>query len=423
MGDRAGAWGWAQRATLGAAVILSVAAGASAANVSIIGPFGSWGPELQEAFDGFSARTGISVEVVPAASWPELLDKVVTMSAAGVPPDVVYADNLRTMELAEEGLLRPVGAMAAGEGIDLRVYPSLVLDGLRVRGELYALPTAVSIHSTFFNVDLFQQAGLEPLPTDWRAPGFDWNEFVSLARKLTVDADGNGQPERFGVQSFGYEGGFNMIGLWGAQDVDRDRTRYRGESPDVIRALTFTTGLWLEHNVVGGNFLNGTAAMQPVQPYYLNNVLQAARSGNLFSWSLGILPKGDVRVSQASFHSLAVTRGARHQREAWQFVRFLSHDPEGVLLFTRAENRVPVVRSASADFVRRWREIAPGSNPQVYTEAVSVLWDWRIISGRGASEILRAMTAAWNQIRTRQSSVQEAVATIAPRMQAALNRD
>ncbi len=211
-----------------------------------------------------------------------------------------------------------------------------------------------------------------------------------------------------------------MLGMWNANDVDRDRTRYLGNTPEVIRALTFTTSLWLEHNVVGGNFLQSTSAMQPVQPYYLNNIVQASEQGTAPSWSLGILPKGDVRSSQSAFHSLGIASASKNTAEAGRLLRFLAYDPEGTVLFTRAENRVPVIREAVRDYVRRWSERAPGSNPQVFTEAVNVLWDWRVVSGRGASQILNLETEAWNLIRTRQKSVADAIAFIEPRVQAAL---
>lgn len=272
----------------------------------------------------------------------------------------------------------------------------------------------------FYNTDLFAEAAVSPLPVDWMGDALGWNEFVSMSKKLTVDTNGDGQPDRFGVMNFGYQGGFNMLGMWNAQDVDHDRTQYLGNTPPVIRALGFATSLWLEHNVVGGNFLNGTAAMHPVQVYYLNNIVQATEQGSAPSWGLGILPKGDVRASQSSSHSLGITSASKNLTRAVQLLRFLSYDPEGVVLFTRAENRVPVVREAMRDFVRRWNERAPGSNPHVFTEAVNVLWDWRIISGKGATEILQLQTEAWNLIRTQQKGVADAIAYIAPRVQAAL---
>jgi len=401
-------------------VWLLTSLGAASSKVTLIGPFATWGPELSQSLETFSARTGIEAEILQAASWPDLLDKVITMSAGGIAPDLVYGDNARIMDLAEGGLLTALEGFVATSQINLKNYPPAVLEALRVRGKLYSLPTALSIHATFYNKDLFARSGVNALPTDWMGDALGWNEFVAMAKKLTVDRDGDGTPEEYGLQGFGAYGGFNMLGMWNATDVDQDRTRYLGNTPEVIRALMFTTSLWLEHNVIGGNFLQNRAAMCPIQVYYLNTLVQATEQGNAPSWSIGILPKGDARASQAGFHSIGMAAASKNIAQAGQLLKFLAYDAEGVILFTRAENRVPVIREAVRDFVRRWGERAPGTNPYVYTEAVNVLWDWRITSGRGGTQILNLEAEAWNLIYSRQKSVADAIAYIEPRAQAAL---
>lgn len=408
-------------ATVFMALLLALSLSAQARSVSIIGPFQTWGPELEEAFARFTEKTGVDVEVVQATSWPDLYEKVVTMSAAGVPPDVVYGDNLRIMDLGERGLLKAIDPLAEADPLDMSRYPQVVLDGLRIRGRLYSLPTALSIHANLYNVDLFQAMGVPPLPTDWLGPELTWDEFIEISKKLTV-VGSDGTPSRYGLAAFGYAGGFNMIGLWGVQDVDQDRTRYLGTDPAVIRALEQTTSLWTEHQVVGGSFYNQTAAMWPVQPVVLNQLQNLRRSGDSLNWRAAVLPIGTVRASQGSFHSLGITVNAINEEHAWALVKYLAYDPEGAVLFTRAENRVPVLRETAMDFVDRWSREFPESDVHLFTEAVQVLWDWRIISGAGAAEILQYMTQAWNLINSGQSSVQDAIQQIAPLMNAALQR-
>jgi ABC-type glycerol-3-phosphate transport system substrate-binding protein len=389
--------------------------------ISLIGTSATWGPELDQSLEVFTARTGIDTELLQIVDWSELLPKLITMTAGGIAPDLVYGDSIRIMEMAESGLLTALEGFIATSLINLKNYPPAVLEALRVRGQLYSLPTALSIHATFYNKDQFSKGGVDVLPTNWLGDALGWNEFVAIAKKLTVDRDGDGVPEQYGLGGFGSSyGGFRHLGMWNADDVDHDRTRYLGNTPEVIRALTFAAGLWVEHNVVGGNFLQGTAAMLPIQPYYLNNMVQATEQGTAPSWSLGILPKGDVRASQSSFHSIGMVAASKNVTQAGQLLRFLAYDPEGVILFTRAENRVPAIREAVRDYVQRWSERAPGCNPQVFTEAVNVLWSWRISHGKGADQILKLMTQAWGLIRTGQKSVADAITFIEPGVQAVL---
>lgn len=405
------------------AVLITLVIGVTsvaASKITFIGVFTGWGPELQQALKNFTAKTGIEVELLQGTSWTDMMDKVKTMSAGGVAPDVIYGDNVRIMELAELGLLQPLDEMAVRDNVNLRNYPAMVLDGLRVKNKLFSLPTAVSIYATFYNVDTFNKMGVNMLSTNWGSNALSWDEWVSISKKLTVDNNGDGTPELYGLNGFGYQGGFNMLGMWNATDIDQDRTRYLGTDPAVIRALEKSTSLWTEHRVVGGNFYNGNSAIMTGQPVQLNTLLQRSASGNLFNWSLGILPKGDTRSAQTGFHSLGMSIQGRNQAEAWALIKYLAYDREGTLLFTRAENRVPVMAEPGRDFIQRWKAHFPTGNAQVLVDAIPVLWDWRIISGKGATAILNLETEAFNYIRTGQKSVREAVEFIAPRVQAAL---
>ncbi len=404
-------------------LVLTVSSSVVAAEkITFMGVFVNWGPELEQALANFTARTGIEVELLQGTNWPDMMQKVKTMAAGGIPPDVVYGDNLRIMELAELGLLAPLEQVAADNGVNLTVYPQVVLDGLRIGGRLYSLPTAVSIYASFYNVDLFDKAGVNPLPTNWASNSLNWDEWVSLAKKLTVDVNGDGVTDQYGLGGFGYQGGFNMIGIWNATDVTPDRTKYLGTDPSVIRALEFTTKLWTEHGVVGGAFYSGTAAIFPAQPVQLNNLLTRAKAGDLFNWSLGILPKGDVRAAQTGFHSLGLSVDSKNPSAAFELIRYLAYDREGAILFTRAENRVPVLPDTGRESIQRWNAEFPSGNTQVLVDAIPYLWDWRVISGRGGSEILNLMTEAFNYIRSGEKSVRDAIETIAPKMQAALEQ-
>ncbi len=402
-----------------AMVLQAVIVTGAPAPLTFLGPVGTWGPQLQEAFKLFTARTGVPINVIAAASWDEENDKVLTMSAGGVPPDIIYGDDERIFGFAEQGLLQSLDTLIARDNVNLRVYPTPVVEGLRVRGSLYSMPTAVSIFGMFYNTDQFDKAGQRYLPTNWLGQELGWDEYVALLKKLTLDTNGDGTPEQYGVQAFGM--GFNMIGLWGAQDIDEERTRYNGSDPQVIEALTQVASLSAVLKVGGGVFLSGTATMLPSQTWYLNSMRTAMGKGGFFNWKLGILPKGTARAAQSSFMSLGISVGSNNKENAWKLLRFLAYDVEGALLFTQAENRTPVLRETVRDYLQRWNQLAPGCNPQVFTDAVDVLWKWRLVSGYGGTQITAIFTPMWYKMRAGQISIREGIATITPQIQAILD--
>jgi ABC-type glycerol-3-phosphate transport system substrate-binding protein len=383
----------------------------------------NFGPELQEAFDLFTKRTGIAIETVPVTTWADLNQKLITMTAAGVAPDVVYGDDIRIFAFAETGLLEPIDAYITRDNLNMRLYPIPVVEGLKVRNRLYSLPTAVSIHGTFYNVDLFDKYGLPYLPTDWSTTTFTWDDFTMLVRKLTVDTNGDGQTDQFGLQDFGTYGGWNMLGLWNVTDIDANRTQYKGDDPAVFNAMLKIMSLHTEYKAWGGNFLNQTAGTTTTQSYYVNNLRTQMVNGNLINWKLGVLPKGDTRVSQGAFLSLGIPSGSINKEAAWALVRFLAYEPEGAMLFTRAENRTPLLRETTRDYLQRWEALLPGCNLQVLTDATQVIWKWDLASGAGATDILQILNTTWAQIKADRISPAVAITNNKPLIQAILDKN
>lgn len=408
---------------LTALIIYAVPITAAQKTITFMGNTLNFGPELQEAFALFTERTGIAIEQIPVTSWPDMNQKFITMSAAGLAPDVVYGDDLRIFAFAEQKLLQPIDDFIARDGINMRVYPAPVVELMKVRGHYYSLPTAVSIYGTFYNANSLDKHGIAPLPTNWNTDQFTWEDFITAAKKMTYDTNGDGVNDHWGIQGFGSYGGYNQIGLWGVQDIDPNRTRYRGTDPEVVQAVEEIMKLYTEYKVSGGAFLSGTAAMSVVQSYYVNNIRAQMETGGMFEWRLGVLPKVKQRVSQGAFLSVGIAATSNMKEEAWQLVRFLAYDPEGALLFSRAENRTPMLRDTMRDYLLRWNRIMPGSNLEVFTDATAVMWRWYLMTGYGATDIGNILNQSWSRIRNGQVSVRADLEAIAPLIQAILDEN
>jgi multiple sugar transport system substrate-binding protein len=345
------------------------------------------------------------------------------MSAAGVAPDVVYGDDLRIFSFAEQKLLHPIDDLIVRDRVNMQVYPAPVVQLMKVREHYYSLPTAVSIYGTFYNVNSLDRHGIPPLPTNWFTDEFTWEDFVAAAKKMTYDSNGDGVNDYWGLHGFGSYGGYNQIGLWGVQDIDPNRTQYRGTDPEVVQAVEEIMKLYTEYNVRGGAFLNGTAAMQVVQSYYVNNIRTQMESGNMFEWRLGVLPKAKQRVSQGAFLSIGMSAHSNNKEEAWQLIRFLAYETEGAMLFTRAENRTPMLRDTMRDYLQRWERLMPGSNLAVFTDATAVMWRWYLMTGYGATDIGDILNQSWTRIRTGQVSAKADLEAITPVIQAILDQN
>src|SRR5690606_19693875 len=104
---------------------------------------------------------------------------------------------------------------------------------------------------------------------------------------------GDGVPEQFGITDF-FSRGAQGIHLWGLDWINDEQTEFLGTSSAHIEALVDMRQLW-ERNLSGGNWMNGTAVLMPMQPYYLNTIKTAMDQGGFFEWRIGILPMVECR--------------------------------------------------------------------------------------------------------------------------------
>jgi len=342
----------------------------AAPKVSVMIPATFIQESWHEAVALFTAKTGIEVDVVSVADWNDMRAKLPVMVAGGVAPDAVYHDSGAQGDLVNNGSVRPIDEFVAKSGLNLNLWPAPVIEGYKYRGKLYSLPTGISNFAMYYNADRFDEVGLAYLPTDWSHPtAFTFADMVEIAKKVTIDRNGDGTPDQYGLQDF-FNYGAQALPMWGVNHINAEQTAFAGTGPEQLEAITQIRSLYQEHKVMGGSFASGTAAMFPTQPYYLNTLYNSMRGGGFFTWKNGILPLAKVRCSYAAFHSWGMPQGSKNPDLGWEFIKFMTTDPEGAILFSRSENRVPVLRQSIADFIRRWEQINPGQNVRVLTDAL-----------------------------------------------------
>ena len=111
-----------------------------------------------------SANKGPQIVAMPAERLPVYASKKALVNL-----DDFYADDKNAAEISEQA--------AAMETVD---------------GAKYGVPTGFVPLSVFYNKALFEAAGVTEFPETW-------DEWVDAAKKLTVDQDGDGTPEQYGL--------------------------------------------------------------------------------------------------------------------------------------------------------------------------------------------------------------------------------
>lgn len=150
-----------------------------------------------------------------------------------------FADFSRRAQEREVLDLQPF--IEGDSDLDLAQFD--IVDPFRERGALYALPIYADALALFYNVDMFDAAGLTYPNADWSL-----DDFLNAAKTLT---SGRGDLRRYGYVPLGRDGSALPIfvelqgeSLWNAE----------GEpsfgAPDAVSAVVWYTDLALKHEVM-----------------------------------------------------------------------------------------------------------------------------------------------------------------------------
>ena len=124
------------------------------------------------------------------------------------------------------------------------------LDAFRFDGTLTCLPQNISSLVVYYNKDLFRKAGIAEPETGWT-----WDDMIEKAKALTVDADGDGKTEQYGL---GVEASLIRLApfVWsnGGELVDDDEkpTRFTLDTPEALGAMREFFKLRREYGVIPG---------------------------------------------------------------------------------------------------------------------------------------------------------------------------
>jgi len=288
--------------------------------------------------------------------WPERYHgKSQRALASGDPPDVMLLQDEPFARFCAAGRVRDLTDLAAADPLfSPERFDATAVESFRHRGRQYGIPVFGGPIVVFYNLDLFDDAGVPYPPTDWTR-----DDFLRTCTRLTRDTDGDGRTDVFGV---------NLVRWWvfwlpwvwgsGGRLLDDARTQCLLDSPEAIDGLAFYMDLRWRHHVapqpgefhqMGQDlmFISGRVAMLLTGAYKMPLLRQTT-----MRWDVAPLPSGPAGpVTRVTWDCLAIPADAAEPDAAWTFIRYVT-GPEGQRLLARAGRSVPARIAGQADFVR-----------------------------------------------------------------------
>ncbi|TDD69897.1 ABC transporter substrate-binding protein [Jiangella aurantiaca] len=150
------------------------------------------GDVLEQIVADFNASQDevvISTEINP---WDVIDDTLLPALSAGDGPDIVAMPAERLPVYADRGAFVELDEFYDDPESNTAELNEGAVDMVTVEGTRYGVPTGFVPLAMFYNKALFAAAGITEPPATWD----DW---VETARALTVDQNGDGTPEQYGV--------------------------------------------------------------------------------------------------------------------------------------------------------------------------------------------------------------------------------
>ena len=326
--------------------------------------------ELVGAFE--EQNPDVDVALSPVAEQDDLMAKLTTQFASGRPPDVFLVNYRNYGQFAASDVLAPVQPFLDGSSvIDEDDFAAAALDAFRFDGEeLTCMPQNVSSLVTYYNVDMFEDAGV-PLPE----PGWSWDEFLSAAKALTGGGSyGVGtEASLIRVAPFVWSAGGEVV------DDPSDPTRLTLDSGAARRGLDFFLDLQTVHGVAPpdreeqsqdseSRFLSGTLGM------YLNSrkSVPTLRTIEDFTWDVAPLPVAPGGEPATILHGDAYCLADTGRKtDAWRFVEF-ANSVAGQQILARSGRTVPS-RTDMATSKAFLRPDVPPAHARVFTDVVPTI--------------------------------------------------
>lgn len=298
------------------------------------------------------ANPDVKVQLEPV-SGNDYYARLLTQIAAGDAPDIMNIGDDAVPQFVDSGAFVPLQPLIESSDFDTSVYLPGLLEPGTYNGELYFLPKDYSPLAVYYNKRVFDENDVA-YPED----GWTWDDLLATAQALTIDDDGDGTPETWGIQLPGpWTTGFEYwVAAAGGQLISEDGSTYIGfmDSEEVISAVQFYQSLYNEFGVApppadmsafgGGNaeFDNGQAAMRIFGRWPQGGMLE---NPNIDLGVVGV-PAGAERANVLFWGGFGIFSGTEYPDEAWRFLQFYA-GPEGAEVWK--EWALPAVTSVAEE--------------------------------------------------------------------------
>lgn len=285
----------------------------------------------------------------------EMVQRVLTAVAGGVPPDLVFLDRYRTAQFAQQGALTPLDQyLAKSKVVKPADFYSACWDECVLHGNVFGVPFETDCRLLMYNKRFFKDAGLNP-----DKPPKTWDELVAYAKKLTK-YDNEGNITRLGFNPIGHAVSLVQY-IWqnGGDVFNETQDKVIFNNDRAVQALAWVVQFvdyysFAKLSTFAGGFgsnaneplIVGKEAMKNDGSWIYANLMTFAPAFTGNDLGLGPMPYNTNRTTISGGFSFSIPRGVKEPGLAWKFIEYASQrDPQ--LRFCTNAGAIPALKATA----------------------------------------------------------------------------
>jgi len=296
----------------------------------------NWDEEVAKVLiSEFEAENpNIKVEMT-ITTWDTMEGQIRTALNGENAPDVITDLESRTSAYAEQGLLTNLDPYFEASSIDMDDFVASAIPLNSYNESMYGMPMRHDGPAMIYNKDMFEAAGLDPeaFPTTW-------DELNEVAKLLTVDTDGDGVIDQYGLGwPLGNEGNavvrfYQLTYNFGGSITNEEGTKCELNSEAGKQALEYIynnlivdevtpkSTLEVDNTGLTNLFINKKIAIYSNGAYDLSVIKEGAPDINIGTAPYPGLGEG-IGITIVNGFNLYIPENSDNKDAAWKLVEFV----------------------------------------------------------------------------------------------------
>ncbi len=317
----------------------------------------------QEVIDAYlKANPNVKFETVTCSS-NDLMPKITAMITSNDAPDLFSNFTQYIVALTEMNALEPLNDLLGQSYVD--DVAEAVRGEVTFNDKLYIAPWGSIPTGFVYRKDIFDAAGLTPPKT--------FDEVTETLKKLTVDKDGDGKIDQYGLaliasNNASASGRFiPILRNCGAMELKQDGDKYITEinSPGGIAALNYFYQ-WanvakitppgageIDHKAAINLLATEQAVATFSGPHTIGSAIaqNPALKGKFAGSPMPTLKAGDKSLAIGNVNGFSVSSASKNKEIAADYIKFIT-SPANFDKYNAATNRVPPLKSQVTESVK-----------------------------------------------------------------------